>query len=273
MRLIKMMMLMCWAAVIHADEIPRVICLGGAVTETVWALGAGDGVVAVDDSSTFPPEAAALPHVGYYRMISAEGVLSLNPDLVLASEEAGPPQVIEQLEQAGVKLERVPGSASADGCVARIRKIGQVLGRSEAGEALAAQIEQEMEALTPVTNQLVRVLFVFARGAGTLNVAGVRTAADEMIRLSGGVNAVSEYHGYRPLTAESVALAQPDIVLITTSGLQSIGGAEGLWQLPGLMATPAGQHQRLIDLDDLYLLGFGPRLPMAVKELRADFYP
>lgn len=275
MNVMKMIMVavMGCATALSAAESPRIVCLGGAVTETVWALGAGEQVVAVDDSSTYPAEAASLPHVGYYRMISAEGVLSLKPDLVLASEEAGPPEALEQLKQAGVTLERIPGSATVSGCVSRIRAIGTLLNRAEAAEELAGNIESSLAELTAVTNQRAKVLFVFARGAGTLNVSGEGTAAHEIIQLAGGQNAVTEYKGYRPMTAESVAQAQPDVVLITASGLQSIGGAEALWQLPGLNATPAGHNQRVIALDDLYLLGFGPRLPAAVRELQESIYP
>ncbi len=258
-----------------ASAEPRVVCLGGALTECVFALGAGAQVVAVDDSSSFPAQAASLPRVGYYRMVSAEGVLSLKPDLVLASVEAGPPQALAQIERAGVRVVRISGDASVTGCVARVRAVGAALDRIEAAEALAAQIESELADFrpSPPDGILVRVLFVFARGAGTLNVAGSGTAAAEMIRLSGGVNAVDAYSGYRPLTAEAVVQAAPDVVLLTSSGLVGIGGEDALWVMPGLKATPAAAAKRAVAMDDLLLLGFGPRLPEAVKILNQLLYP
>jgi len=251
----------------------RMVCLGGAVTETVWALGAGARVVAVDDSSTYPSDAAALPKVGYYRMISAEGVLSVRPDLVVASVDAGPAQALDQIERAGVRVVRIPGGSSVSGCVERILAVGEALDATADAAALAASVEEELAALPPPPEPRPKVLFVFARGAGTLNVAGRNTAADAIIMLSGGINAVDGYEGYRPMTAEAVVMAEPEVIVITTSGLEGIGGASGLWALPGLSDTPAGRTGRLVALEDLHLLGFGPRLPGAVKALRAAFHP
>lgn len=273
MRLLRWMLLASCLFAVRVFADPRVVCLGGSITETAWALGAGEQVVAVDDSSAFPPESAALPHVGYYRMISAEGVLSVNPDLVLASQEAGPPQALEQLERTGVRVERITGAATVSGCVARIRAVGVALNRAESGEELAARVEKELAEIAPPTNAAVRVLFVLARGAGTLNVAGTSTAADEMIRLAGGHNAVTEYSGYRPLTAEAAVQAAPDVILLTRMGLEGLGGTNALWQVPGLKETPAGQHARVVVMDDLLLLGFGPRLPDAVRKLQALLHP
>ncbi len=271
MKLMKklLMLIYCMSTVgVMAEPAPRIVCLGGAVTETVWALGAGDQIVGIDDSSSFPPAAMSLPRVGYYRMISAEGVISMKPDLILASEEAGPPEAMNQIQAAGISVVRLPGAATVSGCVARIRAAGVALDRVEAAEAMAVTIEEKLSASITETNATpLRVLFVFARGAGTLNIAGQGTAADEIIRLSGGQNAVSGYQGYRPLTAESVAVANPDVVLITASGLGGLGGPESLWALPGLSAISAGREQRLVAMDDLLLLGFGPRLPQAVHEL------
>ncbi|MBW7908830.1 MAG: ABC transporter substrate-binding protein [Kiritimatiellae bacterium] len=255
-----------------ADE-PRVASLGGAVTETIWALGAGDRVVAVDASSTYPAEIANLPHVGYYRMISAEGVLSVNPDVVLASDEAGPPQALEQLTRAGVRIESITSAHTVSGCLARIRAVGLALNRAEEGEALAQKVESEIASIPAPTNPAVRVLFVFARGPGALNVAGTGTAADEIIRLAGAQNAVTEYAGYRPLTAEAAVQAAPDVILLTQSSMDGLGGADAIWHAPGLKETPAGEHARAVAMDDLLLLGFGPRLPQAIRELQALLYP
>lgn len=264
--------MVCTAATAGAEE--RVVTLGGAVTETVWALGAGDRVVAVDDSSSFPAAAAALPHVGYYRMVSAEGLLSQEPDVVLASDEAGPPEALRQVEQAGVRVVRITGSATVTGCLARIRAVGAALARDAEAAKLAADVEEALAGDGPVTaTDTPSVLFVMARGAGTLNIAGEGTAAYEMIRLAGGRNAIGGYRGYRPLTAESVVAAAPDIILTTSSGLAGMGGVDGLLQVAGLASTPAAASRRVVAMDDLLLLGFGPRLPDAVRELRGLLHP
>jgi iron complex transport system substrate-binding protein len=252
----------------------RVVCLGGAITETVWALGAGETVVAVDDSSVYPPENAALPRVGYYRMVSAEGLLSVNPDLVLAHEQSGPPEAMQQLEAAGVRVVRIPSSATVTGLQARVHAVSEALGRNEAGAALAASLQSDLADLAATAaSSAPRVVFVFARGAGTLQVSGAGTAADEIIRLAGGVNAIEGFSGYRPLTAEALVAANPDVILATTSGLGSIGGPDALWAVPGVAATKAGEARRVVAMDDLYLLGFGPRLPAAIAELRESLTP
>lgn len=266
---------MLMAAALHAEAGARIVCLGGAITETVFALGAGDRVIAVDDSSAYPPAAASLPRVGYFRSISAEGVLSMTPDLVLASAEAGPPHALAQIERAGTHVAHIPGSATAEGCVERIRALGEVLGRVEEADALATRIESALEALAfeAPSRKPMRVVFVFARGAGTLNVAGRDTAAREIIRLAGGENAMDGFSGYRPLTAEALVEAAPGIVLTTSSSLAGIGGERALWAVPGMSAIPAAKQKRLVALDDLLLLGFGPRLPDAVRELRERLNP
>jgi iron complex transport system substrate-binding protein len=118
-----------------------------------------------------------------------------------------------------------------------------------------------------------KVLFVYARGAGTLMVAGRATPADAMIRLAGGRNAVEDFDGFKPLTAEAVVAAAPDVVLMLSRGVESLGGPAAIWTQPGMAQTPAAAQQRLVVMDDLYLLGFGPRLADAVRDLGRQLHP
>jgi iron complex transport system substrate-binding protein len=247
---------------------PRIISLGGAITETVWALDGGDLVVAVDDSSQYPGEAANLPKVGYYRMISAEGVLSLRPDLILAHQQSGPPEAMTQLERAGARIVRINGTHSIDGCLARVREVGLAIGKTNEANALVDRMEEQLASLPPQPDAARGVLFIFARGAGALNVSGTGTAADTMIRLAGGRNVMTEFSGYRPLTAEAVVVADPEVILMTSDGARGMGGVDAVWDLPGIKATTAYQQRRAIVMDDLLLLGFGPRLPEALRTLR-----
>lgn len=248
----------------------RVVAIGGTVTEIVYALGAGASLVGVDTSSTYPESATQLPQVGYQRRVSAEGVLSLQPSVVLATVEAGPPAALSQVQAAGVPILFVPAIATGAGAQAKIRLIAQVLGRVAQGELLIHQLNQELDeaqALVSRRQATPKVLFIYARGQGAMQVAGRATAAAAMITLAGGVNAIDAYTGYKPLTAEAVVTAAPDIIVLPARGLDSVGGVAGLLTVPGIALTPAGQHQRMIALDDLYLLGFGPRTGQAVREL------
>jgi iron complex transport system substrate-binding protein len=259
-----------------ADAAPRLVTLGGDITEIVFALGAGGGVVGADTSSVYPPDTSALPKVGYQRQLAAEGVLALNPTLILASDEAGPPPAIVQLRDAGVRIEVVEGGDTPAGAAAKIRRVADVLGRKADGERVVAAMDATLaqaRAQVADTTSKPRVLFIYARGAGTVMVAGGATPADEMIRLAGGTNAIQDFDGFKPLTAEAVVAAAPDAVLMLARGVDSLGGADAVWSQPGMAQTPAGAKRRLVAMDDLLLLGFGPRLGTAVGELVQQLHP
>ena len=254
----------------------RIVTLGGSVTETVYALGAGDHVVGVDASSVYPAAATEKPSVGYFRQLPAEGVLSLGPSLVLALEGTGPPTVLDQLRSAGVRVEAIPDAPTVEGTTRKIRQIAGLLGREAQGDALIRQMEAELaeaRALRQEATSTPRVLFIYARGTGSMNVAGRGTSAEAMIELAGAENAITGFAGYKPMTAEAVVSAAPDVLLLLTRGLESIGGIDGLLEQPGIALTPAGENRRVVAMDDLLLLGFGPRLGTAVKELTVKLHP
>lgn len=247
----------------------RLVAIGGPVTEIVFALGLGEQVVGTDTSSTYPAATQSLPKVGYQRTLSAEGVLSLRPTAVLLSEEAGPPAAIALLRQSGVPVYVAAGPPNADGARAKIRAVAQALKVQARGEQIIQALDQDLaRAQAAPDAEGASVLFLYARGPGTAMVAGRGTQVDEMLRLAGARNA-SQVDGYKPLTAEGVVTAAPDLLLLTTRGLESLGGADGLLAMPGFAQTPAGKDRRVVVLDDLMLLGFGPRTGQAVAELRA----
>lgn len=253
----------------------RVVSVGGSLTEIVYALEATDGLVGTDTSSGYPEAATRLPQVGYQRRLSAEGVLSLNPTLVLATADAGPPAAIAQVRSAGVPVVVVPNARTADGVKEKIRTVARALGREEKGEELARNLDADLALAREYVagaKKKPKVLFIYARGQGTMMVSGSGTSAHTMIQLAGAVNAVSGYENYKPLTAEAVVAASPDLILMLTSGLESLGGVDGLLKTPGLALTPAGQNRRIVAMDGLYLLGFGPRTGKAVLELARKFH-
>lgn len=251
---------------------PRLITIGGAITETVYALGLGGQLVAVDSSSLYPEAATKLPQVGYERTLSAEGVLGLTPSLIIASSDAGPPDVIEQIRKTGVKIVSIKAEPGVAGAKRKIQATADALGKTAEGQELTAKIDRQLAKL-PVAKpeaQRLKVLFIYARGGGTLNVSGSGTAANAAIEAAGGRNAVTGYEGYKPLTAESAINAAPDVILLTSRGLESMGGIDGLLKSPGLAETPAGRARRIVGFDDLVLLGFGPRTGEGVSQLAAE---
>lgn len=248
----------------------RLVSLGAPVTETLLALGMAEQLVAVDASSELPENRDRIPQVGYYRMISAEGVLSTRPDRVLGTEDAGPPFAVKKIREAGVEVTLVTSAKTLEGAVERMEAIGVAVQNEEKAGELVGPLKERLENPLPALESSPKVLFLYARGAGAPNVSGTDTGAAEMIRLAGAENAVEGFRGYRTLTPEALVAAKPDVILATTGGLAAMGGKEAVWTLPGMAATPAGRNKRLVAMDDAFLLGFGPRTVEAVDALRGE---
>jgi iron complex transport system substrate-binding protein len=255
-------------------EPKRVVIAGGDLTEIVYALRAEDRIVGVDTTSLYPPAARERPDVGYLRQLSAEGILSLSPDLVLTTVSAGPPAVLEQIRSAGTPLEILPESFTAAGVVAKIEGVEKALGLPDQGlsQAVRADFATVADAIAKVPAK-PRVLFVLSITQGAPLGGGSGTAADGMIRLAGGANAVGEVERYKPLSPEAVAAAAPDLVVIASHAVEPNGGMEKIAQLPVFAQTPAAKSGRIIAMDSLYLLGFGPRTPQAVRDLAVAIHP
>ena len=249
----------------------RVVGLGGAVTEIVYALDAGNSLVGADASSIYPPAALKLPKVGYYRTFSVEGVASLKPDLVLASDQSGPPQSLEQLKRLGSKVVVLPSAPTVAALDQRILGAATALERGTQGKALVDRIHAELDAIKP-TVKPPRVLMVSAH-TGKMQAAGEDTAGAAMLKLVGATNVLGDQTGYKPFSAEAAAALRPDVIVTTTMSIQASGSVEAFLAQPGLNATPAARNKRIVVMDDLLLLGFGPRLPEALRQLQAGFAP
>lgn len=248
----------------------RIVSVGGAVSETLYAIGAGDRVVGVDTSSIYPVEATKLPQVGYQRTLSPEGVLSLSPDLVIITDDAGPPSALELLRRGGVRIEKVASTHTIDGAAARIAAIGALVGGEAAARATA--LADDVRRTAHGARERAReggptFVMIFARGTGNLMIGGAGTAAVSMIELAGGRSAVSDISGLKPLSAEVLIAAAPEVLVVPERGLATLGGESGLLGLPGVAETPAGRTRRIVAFDDLLLLGFGPRLATAIDDL------
>ena len=251
----------------------RLICIGSAVTEIVYALQANDLIVGVDTTSIYPDAARSLPSIGYSRTLSAEGVLSLSPSQILCTEDAGPPVVLQQIQDAGIRMQRIPAHHTFTGVCDRVIAIGQAIHRQTQADQLKlqlqqrwARIEDEMKA-KPFPSAAPRVLYIHSMNPSQVMVSGQETNANAMIRYAGLRNAMDGFRGYKPLTPEAVIVANPDLILVTDQGLQAIGGRSQLARLPGMERTKAILSQKVISMDAVYLLGFGPRMPEAVITL------
>lgn len=255
----------------------RVLAIGGAVTEIVYALGAGDLVVARDTTSSFPPEVENLPDVGYMRALSAEGVMSVAPDLILAVEGAGPPETLAVLRSADIPLVTVPEGYDGAAIAEKISVIGAALGREAEAEALIKRVMADLEAVSERTGTAAgekqkSVLFILAVQGGRVLASGRDTAADAVIALAGARNALTEFEGYKPLTDEAILVAAPDVILMMDRGGDATQYAADLLAMPAIAATPAAKSGALVQMGGLYLLGFGPRTADAVADLSDRLY-
>jgi iron complex transport system substrate-binding protein len=259
-----------------AEDAERIVAIGGTVTEIIYALGEGDRVVAVDTTSLYPPEATAKPDIGYVRQVSAEGVLSQRPDLIIAEAGAGPVDSINILKASGLSFVSIPSPPETSAIPDKIRAVGQAIGRAEKAEELAKSTEESLKAIEDkvkaATGPKKKVLFALSLANGRVMAAGSDSSADAMIRLAGGENAVSTISGYKPLTDEAVIAAAPEVILVMSGGAQHLT-AEKAFELPALAATPAGANKAFLTMDGLYLLGLGPRAADAARDLNAMLYP
>ncbi|MFC5742537.1 heme/hemin ABC transporter substrate-binding protein [Dyella tabacisoli] len=240
----------------------RIVALGGDITETIYALDAAASLVGVDSTSQWPVAARKLPDVGYVRQLSAEGVLALRPQLIVATHDAGPPSVITQLRSAGVRMEILPVSHTPADVVSKVRDIGRLLGRAAQADVLAAKIEQQYAALAVSAKTMAkhpRVLFLMSTGVGSPMAAGRDTAAEHAIALAGGHNVVDGYSGYKPISAEALVGLAPEVIVLMCERSEQVGGVDGVLKLPGVLQTPAGKAKQVIFVDGQALLGFGPR--------------
>lgn len=249
----------------------RIVSLNGNISEMLCALGLEQQIAGVDITSTYPASLQAKPKVGHNRNISAEGVLSLQPTLVLGVDDQLNPALIEQLQAVKVTTRIFKQALSVQGIRSLLDEVAGATGTSTKAAAIRQQFDKEMAAIKTQSIDK-KILFIYARGAGTMMVSGTGTSVDKVLQLTGVRNAVTGFTDFRPLTAESLVAANPDIILLFDSGLKSLGGIDGLLKVPGVAQTAAGRNKKVIAMDGELLSGFGLRLPQAIRELQEKIH-
>lgn len=249
----------------------RLVTLNGDITEIIFGLGLGDFVVAVDASSNYPEPVQSLPNLGYQGALSVEAILAHQPTRVLANTDAGPAEVLQQLEAAGVEVIIIANDGTISAPVNNIRAVASLLGVEEKGEQLARSVEAKIAEAAARGRQLERtprVLFLYLGSTRMQFGGGVGSPSSAMIEAAGAIDAGAEvgFRGYTPITAESVVAAQPDVIVVTERGINVVGSVEGVLNIPGVALTPAGQAGNIIVFEDLYFIGMGPRTGDALME-------
>ena len=260
------------------EDVSRLVVLNGNITEVVFALGLGENVVGVDVTATYPPEAEDLPEVGVQIQLNAEGIIALQPSLVLGNTFAGPPEVLEQVRGAGIPVLILPDYDTLEDIGRKITGIATALGVPRRGEQLAAESAASVEeamALVEGVERKPRVAFLYMRGTQFQLIGGVGSGATSLIEAAGGIDVGVEVgiRGFMQITPEALVTANPEVILIFTSGLAALGGIEGLLEVPGVAQTEAGLRHAIVDFDGQYLFGYGPRSGAALAELIAAIHP
>jgi len=254
-----------------APDASHIAVAGGSITEILYALGQEQRIVAVDSTSNYPPAAAHHPGIGYVRNLSAEGLLSVEPTLILGEHDMGPPGVLAQLQTLEVDVLRVPERFDAGGILDKVRCVGTVIGARDRTAALledlaprAARLQRsgDWESVAP------RGVVLLTLEAGAPVAAGRDTSGHGLLQMIGAVNVLADVAGWKPVSAEAMARARPDFIIIPERGLRAAGGTDRLLEHPALRLTPAAVERRVLAMDGMALLGFGPRTLDAALQLR-----
>lgn len=277
MRFLSLLLSAVLATAAGADPAQRVVSIGGSITEIVYELGQQHRLIARDTTSTHPEPALDLPDVGYVRALSPEGVLSMNPGLVLAEADTGPPETLDVLREARIPLVLIPDAPTGAGILAKIRAVGAALEAETEAEALARKVAAQLDrarsrsAAIPDDARL-RVLFVLSGQGGRLLAAGQGNAAAAVIEMAGATNALDGFDGFKQVSDEAIIAAAPDAILMMTRGGVVMVEDSEILTMPAIAATPAGIEGRVIRMNGQYLLGFGPRTAQAVEDLTDALY-
>ena len=260
----------------QADDSSRVTIAGGSLTEIVYLLEQENKLVAVDITSNFPEEAKQLPSIGYVRALSAEGVLSLSPSLILGEDDTGPPTVMEQLSRVGIQIEIIPEENSTDGIIKKVKCVAEILGVDKNTKdktlAILNADAKELKLLTEMNKkESPKVMFILSMESGSPTVGGRDTSADGLIKMTGAVNVMDSFEGWKPVSTEAIIQAKPDFILISERGLNSFGSIERLGQHPSLVFTPAAKNNNIIAMDGMAMLGFGPRTISSAKDIAQKY--
>jgi iron complex transport system substrate-binding protein len=263
---------------VEVADVERILPLTGMIAEVVFTLGLGDNVVGRDAAADFA-EAEDLPQVTEGHDISAENVLALEPTVILADTWSGPPEAMEQLQASGIPVVVLEEAWTFDDMYPRFERVAEALGVGERGAELVERTQEQMAQVreeAPPLDQEPTVAFLYLRGtAGVYLLGGPGSGADALLEEVGAVDAgtaIGLDQPFTPITSEALIDAQPDVILTMTGGLESVGGAEGLAEIPGIAQTPAGRDQRVVDLPDGVLLNFGPRTPQVVAALAEELH-
>ena len=263
----------CFFSIIFSKSVDkeRIVTIGGSVTEIAFALGAGESIIAVDQSSTIPEKVLELPQVGYIRAISSEGILSVMPTKIITTSDIGPPNVIKQIRNAGVELVILDAATDFDGILRMVREVADALDLSAKGSEVVNRINKEFSKVQEIVSKKTKrnkiVFFMDMTGSKTFNAAGQGTRGDYLIEVIGGKNVFkNDFKRYSKVSSESLIDYNPDIILIATKGFSG-SLKSNIYSDKSLQSIEAVSSKNIFELDLGYYLTFGTHFSKAVLEL------
>ena len=266
--------LLALACSLSAQAAERIVVAGGSLVELIYAMDAGNRVVGVDETTSFPPQTEALPHIGYWKQLSSEGILSLRPDSFITWQDAGPQLVFDQLRAQKVNVVTLPRIPATVGQMyANIHTLAKNLGAVEQGNTLVNHLRQRLENVARSSASKpapVKALFILSAGGSAPQVAGKGSVADAIMALAGAQN-VAQHSQYRSYSAEALIAANPEVIVVTSQMVE--GDINRLSTVAGITRTAAWKNQRIVTLDQALILGMGPRVADAVETLHRQFWP
>jgi iron complex transport system substrate-binding protein len=264
-----------------AAELPqRWVSAGGALSEWVSALGGESKLVGVDTTSQHPESLKALPSIGYQRQLSAEGILSLRPQILVGTEEMGPPPVLSQIRSAGVQVELFSAQPDLPTLQGNLQHLGKLLGAEDRASQVFQTYQQQLDqqkawvSQAQLKHKAPGVLLILGHAGGKPLIAGKDTAADWLLQQAGGHN-LATHTGYKPFSVESLASLNPEVLVFADRALKGDAARAALFrENPILSSTRAAKDGRVMELDPTLLVGgLGPRLPQSLTRLSDGFYP
>ena len=247
-----------------AKDKSRIIVAGGSLTEIVFFLEEQKNLVAVDITSNYPAQATTLPSIGYVRALSTEGVLSLNPTLILGEEDMGPSLVVDQIESTGVDLRVIEENYTLQTIKNKISCIASILDIQDKSRSIIdLKLKDKINNLQRLSEKNqpnnLKVMIILGMDGTSPTIAGLNTSGNGFIEMTGGINIMNSFDGWKPVSAESILVANPDLIIITNRGLSNFGTLDELAKHPSLSFTNAALNNNLMAIDGMSLLGFGPR--------------
>tara|TARA_B100001027_G_scaffold213940_1_gene185367 strand:- start:240 stop:1106 length:867 start_codon:yes stop_codon:yes gene_type:complete len=247
-----------------ARDASRVVVAGGSITEIFYFLGEQDRIVALDVTSNFPPEAKSLPSIGYVRALSAEGLLSMNPSIILGEDDMGPPAVIKQLTETSYDLRIVPEIRTIDGIIEKIEGIASILDVTEKSDFIISKklepyIKKIVENRKKILKKGVKVMLVLNMQSSAIIVAGANTSGSGFIDLIGGENIFNTFEGWKPVSAEAILELNPDYIIVPQRNVHKGLDVTKIADSELFKNTNAGKNKNFIFDDAMAITGFGPR--------------